>query len=49
MGREGSKMGRAEVIQICQNELFSAHFSSSFNSVIDWIIASYAFPLVSSY
>jgi len=35
MGREGTKMDRAKVIEICQNELFSFHFSSSFNSVID--------------
>jgi len=46
---KGRKMGHAKVIPICQNELFSFHFSSSFNSVIDWINASYAFHLASSY
>ena len=35
MGREGSKMGCAKVIEICQNKLFSFHISSSFNFVID--------------
>jgi len=46
---KGLKMDSATMIQICQNELFSFHFSSSFNSVKDWIIASYAFHLASPY
>jgi len=32
---KGRKMGRAKVIQLCQNELFYFHFSSSFHSVMD--------------
>jgi len=35
MVAKGRRMGCAKVIEICQNKLFSVHFSTSFNSLKD--------------
>jgi len=49
MGREELKKGSRQGDSNMSKRTFSFHFSSSFNYVIDWIIATYAFRLASSY